>query len=56
MTMRWKSERLNVRYMSWDEFRESVAQVSEDFTPQSLRDCNYIWGGADFNLDLRLAL
>jgi len=55
MTMRWRSE-LNVKYMSWDQFRESIAQVSEDFTPQSLRDCDYIWGGADFNLDLRLAL
>jgi hypothetical protein len=56
MTMRWKSAGLNVNYMPWNQFRESIAQVSEDFTPQLLRDCDYIWGGADFNLDLRLAL
>jgi hypothetical protein len=42
--------------MSWGDFRDSVAQVSENFIPELLRGYDYIWGGADFNLDLKLVV
>jgi hypothetical protein len=53
MTSRWNSEGLNVKYMSWAIFRDTVAAVSEEYIPDSLAAFDLVWGGADFNLDSR---
>jgi hypothetical protein len=52
MSMRWeRSGRLKVEYMAWSKFKALVFESSGDASHELNYD--YIWGGADFLLDVR---
>lgn len=54
MTLRWKNHpRLDVNYMSWEVFRDTVDAFDRENLPNNLMQYDLIWGGADFALDLR---
>ena len=55
MTLRWKSERLVVQYMTWEKFRDVINSIDNEnpIMPDELITYDLIWGGADFNLDLQ---
>ena len=54
MTLRWRSERLVVEYMTWSLFRDVIGSINNKNVtiPPQLISYDLIWGGADFNLDL----
>jgi hypothetical protein len=54
MTLRWKSDRLVVEYMTWEDCRDEINSIDEEnpIIPDPLISYDLIWGGADFNLDL----
>lgn len=49
--MRWEIRgRLEVHYMSWTKFKALVLESTQKVSPRLNYD--YIWGGADFLLDV----
>ena len=54
MTLRWRSERLVVKYMIWEDFQDAIDIINNKNVtiPHLLLSYDLIWGGADFNLDL----
>jgi hypothetical protein len=53
MTTRWeRNGRLEVEYMAWSKFKALVFDSSGDASHHEL-NYDYIWGGADFLLDVR---
>jgi hypothetical protein len=52
MTTRWERKgRLEVEYMVWSKFKDLVFDSTGDTSRELHYD--YIWGGADFLLDIR---